>query len=89
MDIIKLPAANIGSRLACEAFEFLLFLLSFQRNTEQDLFNILGSMYMAVIFLGLNNCSTVLPYVATERTVLYREKFAGMYSQNAYSFAQV
>ncbi|KAF3958942.1 hypothetical protein CMV_016199 [Castanea mollissima] len=58
-------------------------------NTEQDLFNILGSMYMAVIFLGLNNCSTVLPYVATERTVLYREKFAGMYSQNAYSFAQV
>ncbi|KAK9991985.1 hypothetical protein SO802_026970 [Lithocarpus litseifolius] len=58
-------------------------------NTEQDLFNILGSMYMAVIFLGLNNCSTVLPYVATERAVLYREKFAGMYSPNAYSFAQV
>uniref|UniRef100_A0A2N9E6E2 ABC transporter domain-containing protein n=1 Tax=Fagus sylvatica TaxID=28930 RepID=A0A2N9E6E2_FAGSY len=58
-------------------------------NTEQDLFNIFGSMYIAVIFLGLNNCSTVLPYVVTERTVLYREKFAGMYSPKAYSFAQV
>ncbi|XP_059632028.1 pleiotropic drug resistance protein 3-like [Cornus florida] len=58
-------------------------------NTEQDLFNILGCMYIAVIFLGINNCSTVLPHVATERNVLYREKFAGMYSSKAYSFAQV
>lgn len=46
-------------------------------------------MYIAVIFLGINNCSSVLPYVATERNVLYREKFAGMYSPWAYSFAQV
>ncbi|CAJ1940722.1 unnamed protein product [Sphenostylis stenocarpa] len=58
-------------------------------NNQQDLFNVLGSMYIAVIFLGLNYCSTILPYVATERAVLYREKFAGMYSSMAYSFAQV
>eukprot|EP00261_Vitis_vinifera_P019270 XP_010649677.2 PREDICTED: pleiotropic drug resistance protein 3 [Vitis vinifera] len=58
-------------------------------DNAQDLFNILGSMYLAVIFLGINNCSTVLPHVATERTVVYREKFAGMYSSRAYSFAQV
>ncbi|KAF9674339.1 hypothetical protein SADUNF_Sadunf10G0117000 [Salix dunnii] len=58
-------------------------------NNEQDLISILGSMYVAVIFLGINNCSTVIPYVATERTVLYREKFAAMYSPWAYSFAQV
>ncbi|XP_030496768.2 pleiotropic drug resistance protein 3 [Cannabis sativa] len=58
-------------------------------NNEQDLFNILASIYMAVIFLGVNNCSTVLPYVATERNVLYRERFAGMYSPKAYSLAQV
>ncbi|KAJ6312250.1 hypothetical protein OIU77_013900 [Salix suchowensis] len=58
-------------------------------NNEQDLINILGLMYIAVIFLGINNCSTVIPYVATERTVLYREKFAAMYSPWAYSFAQV
>ncbi|TKY54311.1 Pleiotropic drug resistance protein 3 [Spatholobus suberectus] len=58
-------------------------------NNQQDLFNVLGSMYIAVIFLGLNYCSTILPYVATERAVLYREKFAGMYSSMAYSLAQV
>ncbi|KAI4344716.1 hypothetical protein L6164_011910 [Bauhinia variegata] len=58
-------------------------------NSQQDLFNVLGSMYSAVVFLGINNCSTVLPYVATARTVLYRERFAGMYSSWAYSFAQV
>ncbi|ONI27828.1 hypothetical protein PRUPE_1G106900 [Prunus persica] len=58
-------------------------------NNEQDLLNILGSMYIAVIFLGVTNCNLVLPYVETERTVLYRERFAGMYSSKAYSFAQV
>ncbi|KAL5849942.1 hypothetical protein ACOSQ4_007955 [Xanthoceras sorbifolium] len=38
-------------------------------NNEQDMFNILGSIYTAVMFLGINNCSTVLLYVTTERTV--------------------
>ncbi|CAL5346773.1 unnamed protein product [Camellia sinensis] len=60
-----------------------------QRGQKMDLFNILGSMFIAVLFLGINNCSTVLPHVATERNVLYREEFAGMYSSWAYSFAQV
>ncbi|XP_050273497.1 pleiotropic drug resistance protein 3-like [Quercus robur] len=58
-------------------------------NNQQNLFNIFGSMYVAVLFLGINNCSTVLPYVATERTIMYREIFAGMYSSWAYSLAQV
>ncbi|RZC48744.1 hypothetical protein C5167_017175 [Papaver somniferum] len=56
---------------------------------QQSLFNVFGSMFSAVIFLGVNNCSTVLPFVSTERTVLYRERFAGMYSSWAYAFAQV
>ncbi|CAN1217740.1 Pleiotropic drug resistance protein 3 [Linum perenne] len=58
-------------------------------NNQQNLFNILGSMYVGVIFLGINNCSSVLQYVATERTVMYRERFAGMYSTWSFSFAQV
>ncbi|KAM3693822.1 hypothetical protein ACJW31_07G013300 [Castanea mollissima] len=58
-------------------------------NNQQNVFNIFGAMYSAVIFLGISNCSKVLPYVATERTVMYREKFAGMYSSWAYSLAQV
>ncbi|XP_030477545.1 pleiotropic drug resistance protein 3-like isoform X2 [Syzygium oleosum] len=58
-------------------------------NNQQNLFNIFGSMYVAVIFLGINNCSSVLQYVAMERTVMYRERFAGMYSSWAFSLAQV
>ncbi|XP_021898918.1 LOW QUALITY PROTEIN: pleiotropic drug resistance protein 3-like [Carica papaya] len=56
---------------------------------QQNLFNILGSMYASVTFLGINNCSSVLPYIARERTVMYREKFAGMYSPWTYALAQV
>ncbi|MQM01384.1 hypothetical protein Taro_034138, partial [Colocasia esculenta] len=58
-------------------------------NNQQDLFNMLGSMFLAVIFLGINNCSSVLPFIAIERNVLYRERFAGMYSSWAYSFSQM
>lgn len=49
----------------------------------------IGLMFTAIIFYGINNCSTVLPFVATERNVLYRERYAGMFSSWAYSFAQV
>ncbi|XVF41711.1 hypothetical protein PTKIN_Ptkin01aG0301900 [Pterospermum kingtungense] len=56
---------------------------------QQNLFNILGSMFAAAIFLGISNCSSVLPHVATERTVMYRERFAGMYSARVYAVAQV
>ncbi|GAY57255.1 hypothetical protein CUMW_178040 [Citrus unshiu] len=48
-----------------------------------------GSLYLAVVFLGINNCSSVIPNVARERTVMYREGFAGMYSPWAYALAQV
>ncbi|CAN6702599.1 unnamed protein product [Malus baccata var. baccata] len=39
--------------------------------------------------MGVGNCSSVLPFVATERSIVYRERFAGMYSSWAYSFSQV
>ncbi|KAL5564644.1 hypothetical protein UlMin_027808 [Ulmus minor] len=58
-------------------------------HSQQDLFNVLGSMFSAITFFGINNCSMVLPFVAVERSVFYRERFAGMYSSWAYSFAQV
>ncbi|XP_068652791.1 ABC transporter G family member 39-like isoform X2 [Aristolochia californica] len=56
---------------------------------EQDLFNATGSMYAAVLFLGIQNASSVQPVVAVERTVFYRERAAGMYSALPYAFAQV
>ncbi|XP_065867193.1 pleiotropic drug resistance protein 1-like [Euphorbia lathyris] len=56
---------------------------------QQDLFNAMGSMYTAVLFLGIQNASSVQPIVAVERTVFYRERAAGMYSALPYAFAQV
>ncbi|CAL9118099.1 unnamed protein product [Musa acuminata var. zebrina] len=57
--------------------------------TSQDLFNSLGSMYAAVLFIGIQNGQTVQPIVDVERTVFYREKAAGMYSALPYAFSQV
>ncbi|KAF7127488.1 hypothetical protein RHSIM_Rhsim11G0074700 [Rhododendron simsii] len=59
------------------------------QNNQQSLFNVLGAIYSAAIFLGINNSSLVLPYVSTEQPVLYRERFAGMYGSWAYALAQV
>ncbi|KAL2477803.1 ABC transporter G family member 37 [Forsythia ovata] len=55
----------------------------------QNIFTILASMFSATIFSGINNSTTILPYVTTERTVFYRERFAGMYASWAYAAAQV
>ncbi|KAG5392294.1 hypothetical protein IGI04_022257 [Brassica rapa subsp. trilocularis] len=49
-----------------------------KRSNVQDLTMVLGAIYSAVIFIGVNNCSTVQPLVAVERTVFYREKAAGI-----------
>lgn len=59
------------------------------RTKQQDLFNAMGSMYAAVIFLGVQNGASVQPVVAVERTVFYRERAAGMYSALPYAFGQV
>uniref|UniRef100_A0A6V7QUP9 ABC transporter domain-containing protein n=1 Tax=Ananas comosus var. bracteatus TaxID=296719 RepID=A0A6V7QUP9_ANACO len=57
--------------------------------TQQDLFNAMGSMYAAVLFMGISYASSVQPVVAIERTVFYRERAAGMYSALPYAFGQV
>ncbi|KAA8539163.1 hypothetical protein F0562_025855 [Nyssa sinensis] len=59
------------------------------RHKQQDLLNLLGAMYSAVLFLGGTNTSAVQSVVAIERTVFYRERAAGMYSALPYAFAQV
>lgn len=46
-------------------------------------------MYSSVMFLGASNAMSVLPIVSIERTVMYREKAAGMYSAMAYAIGQV
>lgn len=49
----------------------------------------MGSMYAAVLFIGVQNSTSVQPVVAIERMVFYRERAAGMYSALPYAFAQV
>ncbi|XP_062089780.1 pleiotropic drug resistance protein 1-like isoform X2 [Humulus lupulus] len=63
--------------------------LGSKRSSKQDLTNSLGSMYVAVIFIGVQNAGSVQPVVDVERTVFYREKAAGMYSAFPYTFGQV
>ncbi|KAI3448444.1 hypothetical protein Pfo_005109 [Paulownia fortunei] len=58
-------------------------------DNQQSLFTLLGSMYSSTLFCGINNASSILSYVSVERTVVYRERFAGMYAPWAYSAAQV
>ncbi|KVI07937.1 AAA+ ATPase domain-containing protein [Cynara cardunculus var. scolymus] len=56
---------------------------------QQDLQNMLGALYAAVVFIGAINQNAVQPIVAVERTVFYRERAAGMYSSLPYALAQV
>jgi ABC-type multidrug transport system permease subunit len=56
--------------------------------TQTDLLNAMGSMYVAVLLIGIQNSSTVMPVVSVERTVFYRERAAGMYSALPYAFGQ-
>ncbi|XP_052732540.1 pleiotropic drug resistance protein 1-like [Vigna angularis] len=60
-----------------------------KRQRRQDIFNAMGSMYAAVLFIGIQNSTSVQPVVAIERTVFYRERAAGMYSALPYAFGQV
>ncbi|KAJ4842239.1 hypothetical protein Tsubulata_045945 [Turnera subulata] len=60
-----------------------------KKENATDMTAILGALYVSVLFAGINNCSTVQPVVAVERTVFYRERAAGMYSSLPYAIAQV
>ncbi|GAV70532.1 ABC_tran domain-containing protein/ABC2_membrane domain-containing protein/PDR_assoc domain-containing protein/AAA_25 domain-containing protein [Cephalotus follicularis] len=70
-------------------FGTIFWNLGTKSRRQQDLFNAMGSMYAAVLFLGVQNASSVQPVVAIERTVFYRERAAGMYSALPYAFGQV
>ncbi|RZC45157.1 hypothetical protein C5167_038107 [Papaver somniferum] len=56
---------------------------------QQDFLNVMGSMFTAVTFLGVNSASSVQPVVGIERSVFYRERAAGLYFALPYALAQV
>ncbi|XP_043723662.1 ABC transporter G family member 31-like [Telopea speciosissima] len=59
-----------------------------KRSTSQNLLVVMGALYCACLFLGVNNSSSVQPIISIERTVFYREKAAGLYSPFPYAMAQ-
>jgi hypothetical protein len=65
------------------------FIYVMHRDSQQDLYNLLGATYAAIFFIGATNCMSVQPVVSIERAVYYRESAAGMYSPLSYAFAQV
>ncbi|CAK9322842.1 unnamed protein product [Citrullus colocynthis] len=93
MSYWRSPSYNLLRLVRTIVASFIFGILFWKQGKEienqQNLFNVFGSMYTAVTFLGIDNFASVLPYVSTERTVMYRERFAGMYSPWAYSLAQV
>lgn len=64
-------------------------LIDVHRIKQQDVMNLLGSIYIAVVFVGGNNANTIQSIVSVERAVFYRERASGMYSALAYALAQV
>ncbi|OEL20115.1 ABC transporter G family member 41 [Dichanthelium oligosanthes] len=75
--------------VSCIAFSALYWQQGNGRNDQQDMFTILGCMYGTTLFAGINNYQSVMPFISIECSVVYRERFAGMYSPWAYSFAHV
>jgi len=49
----------------------------------------MGAMHGAMLFIGINICSSVQPFVDVERQVFCREKAARMYYPIVYALAQV
>ncbi|XP_045087511.1 ABC transporter G family member 41-like [Aegilops tauschii subsp. strangulata] len=91
----RTPSYNLVRLASMLGFCIFFGVLFWQRgninhiNDQQGLSTILGCMYGITLFTGTNICQAVMPFVSIERSVVYRERFAGMYSPWAYSFAQV
>ncbi|KAI8531784.1 hypothetical protein RHMOL_Rhmol11G0162400 [Rhododendron molle] len=53
------------------------------------MYSLITSLLFGMLFWDQGRKLSILPYVSTERSVLYRERFAGMYGSWAYALAQV
>lgn len=60
-----------------------------QRNNPNDVINIMGALFLCLVFMGYSNAAGVLPIVANARVVFYRERAANMYTVEAFALASV
>ncbi|XP_052169343.1 ABC transporter G family member 51 [Oryza glaberrima] len=74
--------------VAAIIFGSIFWNVGMKRESTEDILLIMGALYAACLFLGVNNASSVQPVVSVERTVYYRERAANMYSSFPYAAAQ-
>ncbi|XP_074574933.1 ABC transporter G family member 51-like [Curcuma longa] len=78
----------IFTAVASVIFGSIFWKFGSKRDTTQELRLVMGSLYSACLFIGVNNSASVQPVVSLERTVYYREKATRMYSSFPYAAAQ-
>ena len=61
----------------------------YNRSSPNDVMNIMGALFLCLVFMGYSNLSGTLPIVCNARTVFYREKAANMYCVEAFALANV
>ncbi|KAL5225223.1 hypothetical protein ABZP36_011862 [Zizania latifolia] len=83
-NVVRLFFTAIGALI----FGSIFWNVGMKRESTEDLLLIMGALYAACLFLGVNNASSVQPVVSVERTVYYRERAAKMYSSFPYAAAQ-
>ncbi|EEE50719.1 hypothetical protein OsJ_31016 [Oryza sativa Japonica Group] len=74
--------------VAAIIFGSIFWNVGMKRESTEDILLLMGALYAACLFLGVNNASSVQPVVSVERTVYYRERAANMYSSFPYAAAQ-
>ncbi|GAV89910.1 ABC_tran domain-containing protein/ABC2_membrane domain-containing protein/PDR_assoc domain-containing protein [Cephalotus follicularis] len=79
----------VFTTISAVIFGTVFWNVGLRRDSTNALLMVMGALYAACLFLGVNNASSVQPIVSIERTVFYREKAAGMYSPLSYAAAQV
>ncbi|KAK9811201.1 hypothetical protein WJX73_009709 [Symbiochloris irregularis] len=62
--------------------------MGLDRSSQEGVLRVAVCVYLAAMLFGFTNAATVQPAVATERTVFYRERYAGLYASIPYAIAQ-
>ncbi|XBI06754.1 ABC transporter G family member 51 [Aegilops tauschii subsp. strangulata] len=83
-NVVRLFYTAIASLI----FGSIFWNVGMKRETTGDLYLVMGALYSACLFLGINNASSVQPIISVERAVYYRERAAKMYSSFPYAAAQ-
>ncbi|KAK2076469.1 hypothetical protein QBZ16_000994 [Prototheca wickerhamii] len=88
----RAPDYNMTRLLVTLLVGFVFGSLAWKQGDEtgstDGVINIAGLLFASTMFLGLSNCMTVQPIADQQRSVMYRERAAGMYGVMPYSFAQ-